>query len=212
MKTTLKGRYDPVRFSGAATLAAGLGDVKLSATITDATVVKGPSLNGLSLAVEKPGFFIIDYNVPKKDVRFHFMNTIKVAEKPLNVTYIHSRGDNRTTLDGTFVFDSANKVSANYMVGTGNCKVKYSYTHGGATTFEPCYDFGKNSWDFSVARKVYGDDVFKAMYQTSSKHLGLEWSSSSKLNGSFKVLASFNLADESIVPKLSAETAWNFEM
>ncbi|GKV04819.1 hypothetical protein SLEP1_g16926 [Rubroshorea leprosula] len=212
MKTTLKARYDPVRFSGAATLAAGLGDVKLSATITDATVVKGPSLNGLSLAVEKPGFFIIDYNVPKKDVRFHFMNTIKVAEKPLNVTYIHSRGENRTTLDGTLVFDSANKVSTNYMVGTGNCKVKYSYTHGGATTFEPCYDFGKNSWDFSVARRVYGDDVFKAMYQTSNKHLGLEWSRNSKLNGSFKVLASFNLAGESIIPKLSAETAWNFEM
>ncbi|GLT92147.1 hypothetical protein SLE2022_099990 [Rubroshorea leprosula] len=211
MKATLKGRYDPDKSSSAASLAGGIGDVKLRATVTDATVVKGPSLNGLTLALEKPGFFIIDYDVPKKDVRFQFMNTIRVAEKPLNLTYIHSRGDNRTILDGALVFDSANKVSANYMVGTGNCKVKYTYTHGGVTTFEPCYDFGKDSWDFSIARKVYGDDVFKAIYQTSNQHLGLEWSRNSKLNG-FKILASFNLSEESIVPKLSAETTWNLEM
>lgn len=122
-----------------------------------------------------------------QDFRFQFMNTVKVADKPLNLTYNHSRGDNRTILDGSLVFDSANKVSANYMLGTGNCKLKYTYVHGGVTTFEPCYDMAKNSWDFGLSRKVYGDDVFKATYQTSSKLLGLEWSRNSKLNGSFKV-------------------------
>lgn len=115
------------------------------------------------------------------------MSTVRVAEKPLNLTYIHSRGDNRTILDGTLVFDSANKVSANHTLGTGNCKLKYTYVHHGVTTFEPVYDLAKNSWDFALSQRVYGDDVFKASYQTSTKILGLEWSRSSKFNGSFKV-------------------------
>ena len=122
-----------------------------------------------------------------QDFRFQFMNTVRVSDKPLNLTYIHSKGDNRTILDGNLVFDSANKVSANHVLGSGNCKLKYSYVHGGVTTFEPSYDLAKDSWDFAVSQKVYGDDVFRASYQTSSKALGLDWSRNSKLNGSFKV-------------------------
>ncbi|PSS31352.1 Outer envelope pore protein like [Actinidia chinensis var. chinensis] len=212
MKASLKGRYDIDKSSAAATVVVKAGDVRLRASLTDATVVKGPSLNGLALAVEKPGFFIIDYNVPKKDVRFQFMNTIRVAEKPLNLTYIHSRGDNRTMLDGSLVFDSANKVSANHVVGSGNCKLKYTYVHQGVTTYEPSYDLAKNSWDFAMSRRVYGDDVFRASYQTGSKALGLEWSGNSKLNGSFKISASLNLAEELKMPKLCAESTWDFEM
>ena len=115
------------------------------------------------------------------------MNTVKVVEKPLNLTYIHSWGDNRTVLDGTLVFDSANKVSANHALGSGNCKLKYSYVHEGVTTFEPSYDVAKNSWDFSVSRKVYGDDVLKGTYQTTTKALGLEWTRNLKSSGNFKV-------------------------
>ncbi|KDO84516.1 hypothetical protein CISIN_1g028082mg [Citrus sinensis] len=138
MKASLKGRYETDKDRGvaAATVAFNAGDVKLRASLTDATVVNGPSLNGLALAVEKPGFFIVDYNVPKKDFRFQFMNSVRVADKPLNLTYIHGRGDNRTILEGTLVFDSANKVSANHVLGSGNCKLKYTYVHGGLTTFE----------------------------------------------------------------------------
>ena len=115
------------------------------------------------------------------------MNTVRIGEKPLNLTYTHSRGDNRTILDGTLVFDPSNKFSANYMLGTDNCKLKYTYVHKGMTTFEPVYDFAKNSWDFAVSRRVYGDDSLKASYQSSSKILGLEWSRNSKHNGCFKV-------------------------
>ncbi|PRQ27012.1 outer envelope pore protein 24, chloroplastic [Rosa rugosa] len=212
MKASLKGRYDTDKSGAAANVAVFASDVKLRASLTDATVVGGPSLNGLVLAVEKPGVFIVDYNVPKKDFRFQFMNTIRVAEKPLNLTYIHSKGDNRTILDGTLVLNPANKVSANHVLGTGNGKLKYSYLHGGVTTFEPSYDVAKNSWDFAVSRRVYGDDVFRASYQTSSKLLGLEWSRNSKVNGSFKVSASVNLAEERKVPKLTAESTWDFEI
>ncbi|XP_061353376.1 outer envelope pore protein 24, chloroplastic-like isoform X2 [Gastrolobium bilobum] len=166
MKAAFKGKYDIDNNGGAAaTMAVNAGDVKLRASITDATFINGPSLTGLALAVEKPGSFILDYNVPKKDFRFQFMNTVRVAEKPLNFTYMHSRGDNRTILDGTLVLDTANKVSANY-----------------------------------------------ASYQTSSKVLGFEWSRNSKQTGCFKVVASVNLAEEMKLPKLSAETTWNFEM
>ena len=49
-----------------------------------------------------------------KDVRFEFMNTVRVMERPLNLTYTHWKGENRTALDGTFLIDSANKVSACY--------------------------------------------------------------------------------------------------
>ncbi|KAH0684074.1 hypothetical protein KY289_021826 [Solanum tuberosum] len=187
MKASFKARYEPDKAAAAATVAFNAGDLKLRASMTDATVVKGPSLNGLALAVEKPGLFIVDYNVPKKDIRFQFMNSIKVLEKPLNLNYIHFHGDKRTILDGTLVVDSANKVSANHVMGSGSCKLKYTYVHGGITTFEPIYDTAKNAWDFMVSRKVYGDDVFRATYQTTSRNLGLEWSRSSKLNGSFKL-------------------------
>lgn len=68
MKASLKAKYetDKAAATGAATIAFNAGDFKLRASMTDATVVNGPSLNGLALAVEKPGSFIFDYNVPKK--------------------------------------------------------------------------------------------------------------------------------------------------
>ena len=132
----------------------------------------------------------LDFNILLlfwQDFRFQFMNSIRVLEKPLNMTYIHHKGDNRTILEGSLVLDSCNKVSANHMMGSKNGKFKYSYVHQGVTTFEPCFDLGKNSWDFALSRKVYGDDVVKASYQTSNQNLGLEWSRNSKTNGCFKV-------------------------
>ncbi|KAJ8762274.1 hypothetical protein K2173_007431 [Erythroxylum novogranatense] len=212
MKASLKGRYHDDKSTAVATFSFNAADVKLRASVTDATVANGPNLNDLALAFEKPGFFIIDYDVPKRDFRFQFMNSVRVANKPLNLTYIHHRGDNRTILDGNLVFDSANKVSANCVLGTGNCKLKYTYVHQGLTTFEPCYDLAKNYWDFAVSHKVYGDDVLRGTYQTSSKALGLEWSRNSKFNGSFKISASVDLADRSIPPKLTAETSWDLEI
>ncbi|KAH1057904.1 hypothetical protein J1N35_035969 [Gossypium stocksii] len=211
MKASLKGRYANEKNTAGATLVVNAGDVKLRASVSDATFVDGPSLNGLTLAVEKPGFFIVDYDVPKKDFRFQFMNTVRVAEMPLKVTYSHSRGDNRTAVEGAFMFDSANTVSANYVLGTRNCKLKYSYVHGGDTTFEQCYDWGKMAWDFAISRRVY-DDIFKATYQTSNSDLALEWSRNSKFNGTFKISAYMNLAEESKNPKIIAESSWDLEI
>ncbi|OWM75080.1 outer envelope pore protein 24A, chloroplastic-like [Punica granatum] len=212
MKGSLKCRYDVEKNGAAATLGVSAGDVKLRASLTDATIVNGPSLNGLALAVEKPGSFIIDYNVPKNDYRFQFMNTVKVVNKPLNLTYIHGKGDNLTIVEGSFVFDPANKVSANYILGSSNCKLKYTYVHRARTTFEPSYDTGRSSWDFAMSQKVFDDDVLKATYQPLTKALGLEWSRNSKLNGCFKISASLNLEEELKMPKLIAETTWNLDL
>ncbi|CAJ1972422.1 unnamed protein product [Sphenostylis stenocarpa] len=213
MKATLKGKYDVDKNGAAfATVAVNAADVKFRASVTEATFINGPSLTGLALAVEKPGSFIVDYNVPKKDFRFQFMNTVRVGERALNLTYAHSRGENRTVLDGTFVLDPANKVSANYALDSGSCKLKYSYVHKGLTTIEPTYDVAKNTWDFVVSRRVYGDDTLRASYQTSSKVLGVEWARNPKHNAGFKIIASLNLAEELKAPKLTAETTWNFEM
>ena len=76
MKATLKTKYDVDKSGAVSTLAINAGDVKLRASITDATIINGPSLNGLALGVEKPGFFMVDYNVPKKVRRlFHFADS-----------------------------------------------------------------------------------------------------------------------------------------
>ncbi|KAL8153949.1 hypothetical protein V2J09_011709 [Rumex salicifolius] len=214
MKAALKGKYEydsDKEFAAFSTVTFPAGDLKLRASLTDATFSSGPSFNGLALAIEKPGSFIVDYNVHKKDFRFQFMNSFRVLEKPLNMTYIHTRNDNRTMVDGTLVLDPANKVSANHTIGSKSGKVKYTYLHRGVTSIEQCYDFGKNAWDFALARKIY-DNVVRASYQTSNSLLGLEWARNSKTHGCFKISATVNLEEEVRRPKLFAETTWNFEM
>lgn len=96
---------------------------------------------------------------------------------------------NQTALDATLLIDSANKLSGSYGFGSGDCKVKYSYVHGGLRTFEPCYDVAKNSWDISVSQRILDGDVIRAFYRTSSKVLGLEllWQGLNR-DGRFKVL------------------------
>ncbi|OMO57960.1 Regulator of chromosome condensation, RCC1 [Corchorus olitorius] len=177
----------------ATTIVANPGELKLRALASDTNFTDGSTLNfdGLLLSVEKPGSFIIDFDVPRKDVQFQFMNTFKVEGKQVNWTYAHARNENRTVLDGTLFLDTANKLSASHELGSVNCKLKYSYVHRGLTTFEPCYDLANKSWDLAVSRRVLGGDVIKANYETSSRVLGLEWSCSSLVNqdGRIKVHA-----------------------
>ncbi|XP_031247411.1 outer envelope pore protein 24A, chloroplastic-like [Pistacia vera] len=193
------------------TVAADAGDLKLRAYVS---FVPAISASDLSLSVEKPGSFLIDFDVPQKDIKFQFMNTARVLEKQLNMTYTHWRGENRTILDGTLVLDHNNKISASYAIDSSNCKLKYSHVHRGVFTFEPCYDFGKNSWELALSKTVLDGDVIKASYVTSSKALELQWIWKSSFNkdGRCKVSASFNLAEGLHTPTLTAESFWNFEM
>ncbi|CAN4083247.1 unnamed protein product [Withania somnifera] len=188
ISTTLRGRYNGGAREAITTVTVHGGAVNFSGNVTEATFVNGSSLEGLSFSLEKPGSFLIDYDVPKQDMRFQFINNVRVMEKPLNFTYTHWRGDNRTVVDGTLAIDSANKLSVIYGFDSGICKLGYSYVHRGLATFEPSYDFAKNSWDVSVSQRVYEDNVVKASYQSSSKVLGLEWSKNPSSSGGFKVL------------------------
>ncbi|XP_020092917.1 outer envelope pore protein 24, chloroplastic-like isoform X2 [Ananas comosus] len=194
MKVMLKGKYGTDKSAAAsasATLsAAPAGDLRLKASVTDATFLRCASLDGLSFSLEKPGSLILDFNVPKRDVTFQFMNSVCLAEKLVSLTYRHAWRENRTALDCSVEFDPANKLAVNYALPTG-CKVKYVYAHGEMprrTVLEPSYDLSKNAWDFAVSRKFDGGDSLKATYLTSTKILGVEWSRDSKINGSFKIL------------------------
>ncbi|TKY75141.1 Outer envelope pore protein 24 [Spatholobus suberectus] len=209
-----------------ATVTVNAGAVNIHASTTQATFTNGPSLIRLGLTLEKPGTFKVDYSVLNNDFRFQFMKTVRlrVAEMPLNLTFKHSRGcewkyltyllRNKTILNGTLVLNSANKVSANYVPGTSKCKLRYVYAHKGdrGITFKPCYDVAKNSWDFAISKRFNGDDSLRASYNTSSRMLGLEWSWNSKLNRCYKISASLNLDKELRLPRVTAETTWNFEM
>ncbi|KAI3519270.1 hypothetical protein L1887_08299 [Cichorium endivia] len=212
MKASFRGSYDADNSDATGSVVVNAGGINIRASVTGDTFVNGPLLNGLTLSLENPGFFIVDYNVPKKGVRFQFMNTVKFNEKPLNLTYSHSLLENQTALDGTLLLDSSHKVSANYKFESGSCKAKYTYVHGGVMTVEPCYDFAENSWDVAVSRRINDDSVVRASYQSSTRVLGLDWRRNSFNNGSIKVSASVNLAEEKKTPKITAESIWDFEM
>ncbi|KAL4577622.1 hypothetical protein LXL04_013732 [Taraxacum kok-saghyz] len=212
MKASFRGSYDANNSDATGSFVVNAGGINLRASITGDTFVNRPLLNGLTLSVESPGSFVADYNVPKKDVRFQFMNTVKVNDKPLNMTYTHSLVENRIALDGTLALDSNHKVSANYGFESGNCKLKYTYVHGGAMTIEPCYDFAENSWDVALSKRVDDDSVVRASYKSSTRVLGLDWRRNFFPNGSIKVSTSVNLSEEKKIPTIKAESIWDFEM
>ncbi|KAG6729585.1 hypothetical protein I3842_01G035800 [Carya illinoinensis] len=148
-----------------------------------------------------------------QDVRFLFTKNLNMLERPLNLTYTHAMSENRTLLNGTLELDSASKLSANYAFHSGNCKLKYSYAHGG-TTLEPSYDFGNKSLDLEASQRILEGNLIRASYKTSSKTLGLEWSSNSKHNKNlrFKVSALLELAKGLHMPILNAESIWDFSL
>ena len=64
----------------AATLSANPGELKLRASLSDTNFTDGSTLNldDLLLSVEKPGSFIVDFDIPKK-VLTSFLFTQKIA-------------------------------------------------------------------------------------------------------------------------------------
>uniref|UniRef100_A0A0E0KLQ4 Outer envelope pore protein 24, chloroplastic n=1 Tax=Oryza punctata TaxID=4537 RepID=A0A0E0KLQ4_ORYPU len=224
MKATVKGRYEGDKATAAATLAVtpSAADLRFKASATDAAFARGPSLEGLTLTLEKPGSFLLDLKPHSKDVRFQFMNSALLLDRRVSLTYTHSTTlspspaapPTRTALDCSLNFDPANKLNLSHTLGSSGCRVRYSYAHGQdrLTTIEPCFDTAKNAWDFAVTRKFQGGDAIKGTYQASTKLLALEWTRDSKIGASFKVATSFDLSDQSKAPKLIAESTWNYEI
>ncbi|KAK9749859.1 hypothetical protein RND81_02G155800 [Saponaria officinalis] len=187
LKSLVTAEYSPDCTSAAANLTVTATDFKLQASVSEATFDVGPTVSNLVVTLEKPASFSIEYNIPNQDLRFQFMNTGNLFNKEVTTTYTHWIKDNKTTLEGTLLMDSRNKLSTNYEIGTNNCKFKYSYYQGdGGTIFEPCYDLANNSWNFSLSQQFSDENLLKASCVTSTKVLGLEWSQTSTCNGSFK--------------------------
>lgn len=65
LKANVKARYETEKYAatGGATVHFNAGDFKIRASMTDATVI---NRDGLALAVEKPGSFIFEYDVPNQ--------------------------------------------------------------------------------------------------------------------------------------------------
>ena len=132
------------------------------------------------------------------------MNSALVLDKRVSLTYTHSTSfatapappaaapPSRTALDCSVTFDPANKVTLSHSLGSGGCRLKYTYAHGvdRLTTIEPLFDTNKNAWEFAVTKKFTGGDTVKGTYAASTKLFGLEWSRDSIAGGSFKVCAS----------------------
>lgn len=114
------------------------------------------------------------------------MNSFKVLNKPVNLSYAHARAYNLTALGGTLELDSSNRLSGKYDFGSGDSKIKYAYSHKGLTKVEPGYNFGKNAWKVAVWHKLDGGDVVKASYKSDKKVLGVHFVKNSG-DGSFKV-------------------------
>ncbi|KAK1323948.1 hypothetical protein QJS10_CPA02g01075 [Acorus calamus] len=118
MKASLKGKCVSDKGTASGSIAINTaGDANLRATFTDSTI-----------SLSKPGSFTIDYNVPKNDFRFQFMNTMRVFKKPVIFSYTHFYRANRTALDGSMCFNTANRVSAS-CDSNGGAKVRYVYKH-----------------------------------------------------------------------------------
>jgi hypothetical protein len=64
-KVQVKTKYDAAANAATATLAFPVGDMKLKATCADNTFSAGGavSLHGVSFGVEKPGTFMVDYDM-----------------------------------------------------------------------------------------------------------------------------------------------------
>lgn len=64
-KAQLKTKYDAAANAATATVVLPLGDLKVKASCSDNTFVPGGggSLRGVSFGVEKPGAFMIDYDM-----------------------------------------------------------------------------------------------------------------------------------------------------
>jgi hypothetical protein len=64
-KAQVKTKYDTAANAATATVVLPVGDLKLKASCADNTFVpgSGASLRGVSFGVEKPGAFMIDYDL-----------------------------------------------------------------------------------------------------------------------------------------------------
>lgn len=212
LKALVKTKYDSSANTATATVIIPVGDVKLKSTCADTTFApgEGVSLRGVAFGVEKPGAFMIDYDMHTQAPRFQFMAGAQIAQKPLKLTYIHAQKRNTTLLEGSLSLDARNKVTGAYSFNTHKGSLKYTYVHGSGTTLEPSYDFGTEAWHFTAFKKVSQHDTARCGFDAHHNTVGLEWTRDSKEYGQFKIMATVP-TDTSKTLKLVAEKTWSVD-
>ncbi|URE09194.1 hypothetical protein MUK42_22378 [Musa troglodytarum] len=228
MKATLTGKYETDKEDGKAStilsISTNVGDAKLKASVTNALVVNTAHYSPpkFSFTLEKPGSFSVVYSRkhdanPQSDdpadVKFKFMNAIRVMEKTVELDYTHDMREKKTAAEGSVALNPRNKVSVSHVLGTRDCKVKYKYEHGERRRMvvEPSYEVAANAWGLDVSSKFEGGDAVKASYRAAAKTVELEWSRASTVNGTFKISSSFNVMNPKIDPRFMAESTWSYD-
>lgn len=79
MKASVTGSYDGDNSDAKGSVVLNAGDINFRASITGInTFVNKPSFHGVTLSVENPGSFSVNYNVPKK-VLIHNYTSIQFS-------------------------------------------------------------------------------------------------------------------------------------
>ncbi|XP_074576081.1 outer envelope pore protein 24B, chloroplastic-like [Curcuma longa] len=232
LKATLVGKLEAEakngRGSTALSVNTDVGDVKLKASVANALAL-APSF---AFSLERPNSFSVDYSPEKlvllinggaggfadcdrqgegglPNLKFKFAESVKVTGRKVSLAYSHALRERKTTVDGSVELNEENKVAVSHVVGTEDCKLKYTFARRKLTVVEPAYDFKDRAWAVAVSRKFDGGDAVRGSYEAKNRKLELEWSRTFTGKGSFKVSASFMKKDQEIVPKLMAESTWN---
>eukprot|EP00850_Spirogloea_muscicola_P016071 SM000128S26204 [mRNA] locus=s128:167662:168948:+ [translate_table: standard] len=211
-RASVKAAFNSYTQEAIATAAWRVEDLKLKARVTDATFTKDVGLSGVVVGVEKPGHFLVDYELEHKAPRFQFQNYATVANKPVRVTYNHYHKSGETSLEGEALLDTKNKLTLRHHFHSNKPWVRYSYTHDGRTTVEPSYDFATENWGVGVKQRLDNTDSLKLHYSHYDRRGEIEWLKEPVDTGSFRVYGSAILEGDKRQPTFVVEKTWHFSV
>lgn len=119
--------------------------------------------------------------------KVRFMDSVKVTGRKVNLAYSHALRERKTTVDGSVELNAENKVAVSHVLGTEDCKLKYTFARGKLPVVEPAYDLKERAWAVAVSRKFDGGDAVRGRYESKNRKLEMEWSRTFRDKGSFKV-------------------------
>ncbi|XP_042417453.1 outer envelope pore protein 24B, chloroplastic-like [Zingiber officinale] len=129
--------------------------------------------------------------------------------RKVSLAYIHAMQKRKMTVEGLMELNEENKVAVSHVVGTEDCKLRYTFARRKLVVVEPAYDFKDRAWAVAVSRSFDSGDAMRGSYEAKNRKLELEWSRTFTDKGSFKISASFMKKDQEIIPKIMAESTWS---
>lgn len=205
--STLKLKYNSVGNKLQSTVGVWWDEVKLKLQITEKTLKDaGKVQEDALLAIEKPGHFIVEHHLHKKDTRLQFHSHADILTKTLKLTFIHHIGPGVTTLEASTAFNRQNKLTLKHNFAKSGPLVKYELNKFGYA-LEPQYDFGlgkSNAWGLSLKSGI-GKNFFKATYIHHKQEAELEVQRMTGRGGPIKVTATVDVTNPKAIPKFILE-------